>query len=571
MGLLAVLALAAVSYGALRAGTAEGTRPAHAPTPPALVTLPMAAIPKGPVTYHPITANVDITNNMLLNAGHTGRNWLTYGGSYRSERYSSLAQLKPGNVHGLSPVCAVQTGKVQGFEATPIVVNGVMYISSSAGPTVMAVNAATCQRYWTYSYPEISGLPLCCGADNRGVAVADNRVYFATLDDHLIALNARTGRLDWARLLANPGDGYSETEAPLAYGGQVIMGVAGGEYGVSGWIRSYDGATGAQQWSFDAINFASGTWGPGNYRHLEGGAATWMTGTLDPATKTLYWGVGNPSPDFLGSARPGANLYSESTVALDVQTGKLKWYYQYTPHDLWDYDSVTPAMLIGGNRLVHCDKNGFCYVLSASTGKLILKAGGFAKQVNEFHPLSTKPAYICPGPAGATEWDPTSYSPKTGDIYVAGVNMCGLFTAQVEQRVAGEAYWGSAFVPDVGHASGSFTAINAQTGKIAWKLRDGEPMVGSALTTTTGLVFTGNLEGDFEALNAATGAKLWTFQTGAGIHAPAVTYEVGGRQYVAVASGDGGWNAGFGATGSQTNAVSGGVEGDTLYVFATPG
>lgn len=577
-GIIAILALtlaacgtsaAAHSSRAAKAASGSHSVTANSETGGGSVSsLPLSAIPKTAIEYHKMTANVDVTDSMLRNAGKTGKNWLTYGKTYQSQRYTPLTAINQKNVKQLRPICAVQTGKVQGFETNPIIVNGVMYLTSSQGPTVMAVNAATCQRYWTYSFPMPNGLKLCCGADNRGVAVADGRVYFTTLDDHLVALNARTGNLEWAIQVADPAQAYSETLAPLAYKGNVIIGISGAEYGIHGWIRSYTGASGHLLWQFNTVNFKTGTWGRGNAK-LEGGGSTWMTGSLNPATNTLFWGVGNPSPDFLGSVRPGRNLYTESTVALNATTGKLKWYYQYTPHDLWDYDSIQPPILIGHNQVAHCDKNGWCYILNETTGKLIRRTAAFAKQVNEFHKLSRKPVYICPGPSGATEWDPTSYSPRTGDLYVSGINMCGKYTSEVEHHVLGQAYWGSAFVPNTGKASGTFTAISASTGKIVWQRHTRLPMVGSALTTASNLVFTGNENGEFEALNAGTGQRLWKFRAGAGIHAPAVAYTAGGREYVAVAIGDGGWTAGFGATGNQSDLVPGGELGDTLYVFGT--
>lgn len=548
------------------AGQEEAQTSTYTPLPP----------PKEAIVYKPIPKdiNLDVTDEMLLKAQSDVKNWLTYNHDFTSQRYVNLKQINTSNVKNLRPAYVVQTGITDGFETTPIVVNGVMFFTTSEGPQVWAVDAKTGEKYWVYAWPYPKGLPLCCGPVNRGVAVYRNKVFFLTLDAHLVALDAYTGKLLWATQVADPREGYSETHAPIAFKNHVFVGVSGAEFGIKGWIRAYDPDTGKMQWHFDTVNFSFG-WGKDP--SVQGGGSTWMSGSIDPETNTLFWGVGNPSPDFDGSVRPGSNPYTNSTVALDLDTGKLKWYYQYTPHDLWDYDSVTPPVLVPVRvrgrtvpGLVHCDKNGYCYTHERSTGKLLVKSEEFVIHKNFMKAPTSGGIEICPGPAGGTEWVPIAYHPETEDVYVSGINMCARYTSHAQHFVKGRAYWGSAFVPLVGKASGTFTAIDVNTGKITWQYKAPQPMVGGALTTAGGLVFTGEQNGYFEAFDVKTGKLLWRFQTGAGIHAPPITFEIDGKQYVAVASGDGGWTAGFGAVGIPNYPVTGGQKGDALFVFALP-
>jgi alcohol dehydrogenase (cytochrome c) len=562
--------LAVLLFVSCQQGASNG-----APAKPA-AQQPVASVPAPTqaVTYQQIPTSIDlnVTDSMLQNASNDTHNWLTYGHDYTSDRYVNLNQINASNVASLRPVYAVQTGIADGFETTPIVVNGVMFFTTSDGPQVWAVNAATGDKYWVYTWPQPQNLDLCCGPVNRGVAVAYGKVFFTTLDAHLVALDARTGKLLWDKQLADTSAGYSDTVAPLVYQQRVIVGIAGAEYGIKGWIRSYSADNGELQWQFNTVDYSKG-WG--SNQNIEGGGSTWMTGSIDQSTNTLFWNVGNPSPDFNGNLRPGDNLYTESTVALDVATGNLKWYYQYTPHDIWDYDSVTPSVLItahvnGQNvpALEHCDKNGYCYTLRRDTGQLIVQSQEFVKHMNYKANISQGGTDICPGPSGGTEWLPISYYPANQNVYVSGINNCAHYTTNLPHYVKGQAYWGSAFVPQVGNATGTFTAINVNTGKVTWQYQAAQPMVGGALTTSGGLVFTGEQNGYVEAFNSENGKKLWSFNTGAGIHAPPSSFTINGKEYIAVAAGDGGWTAGFGAVGAPNHYISGGQLGDALFVFA---
>ncbi len=557
-------ALCLVLVGCVLGGCGRGARPRLMPATP-----PAAAVTYAPM---PAGADVNVTDAMLLGAANDTQDWLTYNHDFSSTRFVDLSQVDTSNVDRLRPVYAVQTGMPGGFETSPIVVGGVMFFTTAEGPQVWAVDARTGKPYWVYSYPQPKGLSLCCGPVNRGVAVAYGKVYVATLDAHLIALDARTGRLDWIVSLADPAAGYSETQAPLVYDHRVIIGISGGEFRIQGWIRAYNAETGAKQWQFNTVDYATG-WG--HDRALEGGGAAWMTGSLDPATNTLFYGTGNPSPDLNGAVRPGSNPYTDSTVALNLNTGRLKWYHQYTPHDVWDYDSSMPAVLltahIGGASvpaLVHCDKNGYCYTLDRTTGDLLVKSQPFVRLLNYGVAPTKGGVDICPGAAGGSEWLPVAYDPATRDVYVSGINACARMTAENQKPRRGRPYFGSAFTRPVGQDSGTFTAIRVDSGAIDWQYDAPQPMVGGALATSGGLVFTGEQNGYFDALDAATGRMLWRFQTGAGIHAPASAFMLGGKEYIAVAAGAGGWAHAFGAFEAPNGKTTSGRLGDTLYVFA---
>lgn len=567
-----VIAVSVVIFASCTSGSATTTTQS---TPASQPQAQPAAPPPAQATAYqqiPASVNLNVTDNMLQNAANDTANWLTYGHDYNSSRFVNLNQINTSNVANLHPVYVVQTGIPDGFEATPIIVNGVMFFTTSDGPQVWAVNALTGEKYWVYSWPQPQNLALCCGPVNRGVAVAYGKLFFTTLDAHLVALDARTGKLLWSKSVGDTSQGYSETIAPLIYKQSVIIGISGAEYGIKGWLRSYNVDTGDVQWQFNTVDYSKG-WG-GN-QAIEGGGSTWMTGSLDTSTGTLFWNVGNPSPDFSGDLRPGNNLYTESTIALDVASGKIKWYYQYTPHDIWDYDSVTPSILVTAHingkdvpAVSHCDKNGYCYTLDRATGKLLVQSVEFVKHMNYKANIAKGGTDICPGPSGGIEWTPISYSPSSQNVYVSGINNCAHYTTDVPHYVKGQAYWGSAFVPQVGNATGTFTAMNVNTGKISWQYQAAQPMVGGALTTSGGIVFTGEQNGYFEAFNSATGQKLWRFNTGAGIHAPAGAFTINGKEYIVVPAGDGGWVAGFGADGVPNHFISGGQLGDALFVFA---
>ncbi|MCG0239483.1 MAG: PQQ-dependent dehydrogenase, methanol/ethanol family [Firmicutes bacterium] len=534
----------------------------------------------------PVPVEVFVSDEELLSAGKQAVNWLHYHGSYEGTRYWPSDAINKQNVKRLVPKWIYQTGIVDGFETQPIVWNGIMYITTSNGPHVIALDARTGQKYWEYTWPMPPGLQLCCGPVNRGVAIGGDQIFFQTLDAHVVALDARTGKLNWARQLGDPKKAESMTAAPLYYKGKVIVGISGAEYGISGWIQALDAKTGETIWKFNTINPKAG-WPEDGEAASRGGGSTWVTGTVDPETNTLYWGIGNPSPDFDGSVRPGHNGYTDSVVALDVDTGELKWWHQVTPHDQWDYDGVNVRALLTVNVngtptpvLAHADRNGYFYVIDrrypvegkedspiVSSDWRVLHKTPFVRIENAGAAPTPEGVRVCPGPSGGSEWVAPSYDLKTMTAFVSGIDMCAIFRSHTWNFVQGRAYWGSAFTPEVENASGTFTAIDVATGKIKWQYRSEAPMVAGSLTTAGGVTFTGEQNGWFLAFDNDTGEILWRFQTGAGIHAQPSAFMIDGKPYIAVASGNGGWVAGFGAVGHPEQRVSGGQLGDALIVF----
>lgn len=498
-------------------------------------------------------------------------NWLTYGGGYDSQRHSRLDQINTGNVAQLRMAWVKQFGIPNGFEATPIVADGVMYVTTGGHTSLWALDAKTGDVFWQYTAQIPEDVPACCDWVNRGAAIADGKVFFASLDAQLIALDAQTGRPLWNQRVADPRDGYTMTVAPLVVKDKVIVGVSGGEYGVRGYVDAYDIRTGRRAWRFYTVpgpgEPGHETWG-GKETWRTGGGTTWITGSYDPELDLLYWGVANPGPVFNGAVRPGDNLYTSSVVALDPNTGRLRWHYQWTPHDIWDYDGVNEVILadlpIGGRTvkaLLHADKNGFFYALDRTNGKF-LYAKEFARQTwaSSINPQTGRPTVNpnaipgpdytigCPGPAGAKEWNHMAYSPQTRMAYVPVIENCAYFRSGQAFYNRGQPFWGSYATAEAlgpGESHGFLKAINAATGQEAWKIRSEHPVVSGVLSTAGGLVFWGEADGMFHATDARTGKPLWKFNVGSGIHAPPITYAVGGKQYVAIAAGWGGWVSGF--------------------------
>jgi sulfocyanin len=528
-----------------------------------------------------------VTDAMLLHAGSdpsSSSNWLSYGGSYDNQRYSRLAQVDTHNVRNLTLAWTYETGVKLSFETTPLVVDGVMYMTT-AGSKVIALNAVTGEQIWRYE-PKLTTAILCCGPNNRGVALYADRVFVATLDDRLIALDQRDGSVVWETQIDDPTAGYSETSAPLIADGKVIIGTAGAEYGIRGYLKAFDVRTGKLVWTWYSIpapgEAPNGWWGQwkeddpfGTPLHRDiarekrdsaryadawrrGGGSIWMTPAYDPDTKTLYASVGNPSPDLTGSVRPGDNLYCDALVAIDATTGKLKWYLQTLPHDVWDLDAVSPPILFErhGRKLVgHAGKTGWIYLADATDGTPVRRSDAFVPQENMFSPPTAKGVRMLPGANGGSEWSPMAYSPRTGMTYVLGLNQPMTYSTNPEAYKRGQLWLGSAFKSIAGEPqSGTFTAIDVDDGKIAWQRKTEQPMVGGALATAGGLVFVGEANGFFDAFSASTGDLLWHYRDSAGVNAAPMTYAVGGVQYVAVAAGG--------------NFQIGSKYGDNLLVFA---
>ena len=529
-----------------------------------------------------------VTDKMLLNTQADAKNWLTYGKHYSNTRYVTSKQINAQNVHTLVPRWVYQTGgPIGSFETTPLVVDGVMYLTTPFNHAI-AVDVRTGKELWRYEHKMGVTPALCCGPNNRGVAVAYGRVYMATLDGYLMALDQKTGEVVWDAEVADASAGHSFTLAPLVYKGMIIVGPSGGEYGIRGFVDAYDATDGKRRWRFWTLPETGweGKWSPttpegerlnrnikkeqadfAKYKDAwqRGGGGVWMTPAVDPETDTLFIMVGNPSPDFDGEVRPGDNLYTESMVALDVKTGTYKWHYQYIPHDVWDLDAVSPAVLfettVDGRRVKavgHAGKTGWYYIHDRATGKLIRRSEAFVPQENIFTPPTPEGIRMLPGANGGSEWSPVAYSPDTEMVYVSALHQPMLYTTHPAPHEKGGMWLGSAFssIPTE-KQWGIFTAIDVNTGKIVWQNKLPDPLIGGALATAGRLVFTGgDNTGNFYAFDAKTGKELWRFQCGAGVNAAPMSFEVDGEQFIAV-------------------AVGGSVQvryryGDTVFVFGLP-
>lgn len=503
--------------------------------------------------------------------------WTTYGGDHWNTRYSSLNRITTVNVASLVPRRIFQTGiaRLGSFENTPIVVNGIMYVTTPYN-TAMAFDLKTNKELWRYEH-KLGTTIYCCGPNNRGVGVHGPHVYMGTLDARLVALDGKSGNVVWDIEVADPTFGYSLTHAPLVIGNNVIVGVAGGEYGIRGHVTAYDALTGKQVWrwysipaprgdpTFDAAapNGWWGTWTPttpeGTNLNRDiakekadsaknadawtrGGGGVWMTPAHDPETNTIYVAVGNPSPDLDGSIRPGDNLYTDAVVAIDATNGKTKWYYQTVPHDVWDLDAVSPPVVtrLGGRKVVvHAGKTGWMYVLDAATGKLVRRSDAFVPQENMFAlPTGGQGTRMLPGANGGAEWSPISVDPTLNFAFVAALHQPMWYRTNYAPWEKGRLWLGSAFVAIPGEEQyGLLSAVNLTTGKIAWQNKVAQPMMGGTLTTAGGLTFTGEGNGAFNAYDSRTGRLLWQFHAGAGCNAAPMTFEFEGEQFVAVACG----------------------------------
>jgi alcohol dehydrogenase (cytochrome c) len=493
----------------------------------------------------PASTDVQITDAMLSGAAQNSNDWLLHGRTWDNQRYSPLDQITADNVKSLSLVGILQTGMTASFETTPIVVNGVMYATTpvvNSQMKIMAFNAATGSRYWETTY-NLGTYRICCGPVNRGPVVAYGNVYFLTLDNHLVALDARTGALRWQSQVADPNVGYSETMTPQLYNGMLIIGSAGGEWAIRGFVAAYDAYTGKQRWRWyatDPKTYSGNSW-------QTGGAMTWTTPAFDPELGLMIFSTGNPNPDLYGGSRKGDNLWSDSIVALDVNTGRLRWYYQEVKHDVWDYDAVSPVVLFdvhqNGQTIPaagEAGKVGWFFIVDRRTGHLIRKSDPYVLFSKNAFTVPTKAGVdMLPGANGGAEWSPAAYSPKTHLVYVLAMDQLMKFTTQPTKTLTGQLRLGSAFVNVTPHGvqDGRFVAIDTETGKIAWTYMTPQPLIGGALVTAGNVAFMGEGDGNFDAIDATTGKLVWQYNLGAGVNAPPITYTVKGTQYVAVAAG----------------------------------
>lgn len=525
---------------------------------------PPAAPPPVPDTIlvRPITADVTVTDRQLLAADSDQDNWLIHGRTYDNQRFSPLAQINAANVKRLLPVAIIQTGVSNSFEATPLVVNGVMYISLP-GDHVRAYDAVTGDILWTYT-PTLAYSNLCCGPQSRGLAVAYGKLFLAQLDATVVALDARTGQVVWksdaASTLPMDPTFYSYTLAPQVYDGMVVVGSSGAEYPTRGFVQAYDAKDGKLIWRFRTTAApdqpGGDTWGDDSWKY--GGGSVWNTPAFDPKNNLIAFATGNPNPDVYGADRKGDNAYTNSIVGVDAHTGALKWWHQQVPHDVWDYDSASPVVFLDaddgtGKRVpaaAEASKSGNVFIVNRLTGKLLRKSDAFVlESATKFTPPSDKPVTIYPAMNGGSQWSPPAFSPRTRQLYVMGVNEAATFTVQPVKpyvpgtKVVGQVIGGRmSFVLDGAEQntispSGTLSAVNVDTGKIDWQYKADLPMVGGVLATAGDLVFTGEMNGHLDAFHARTGQKLWDFNLGVAVGAPPITYRVGGVQYVAVAAG----------------------------------
>jgi alcohol dehydrogenase (cytochrome c) len=540
-----------------------------------------------------LRAQAPVSYDRLANAAKEPQNYMMYGGDYFSSRFSPLTQITPANVRSLGLAWVYQSAVAGSWESTPLVVDGIMYVTQRPND-VVALDAVTGRVFWIYHYNNDPTVTVCCGANNRGVAILGDTLYMGTLDAHLVAIDTKSGHPLWKSEVADSKAGYSITVAPLAVKDEVVVGVGGGEYGIRGFIAAFDAKTGKQRWKFYTIPApgepGSETWGnckaataycdPEAWKH--GAGSAWVTGSFDPSLNLIYWGIGNVGPDYNGAQRPGDNLYTCSVIALDADTGKLKWHYQFTPHDEYDYDSVQVPVLADITwkgaplkAMLWANRNGNFYVLDRATGKFLLgkpfvKVNWMSGFDDNGKPIQTPqppgmPTY--PAVQGGTNWYSPSFSPRTRLMYVSawedegemfggvpveykeGMNFGGgnlsLFVPQADNPT--KAIPNAPTIPNLrrgpinnwtdagGH--GAVLAIDPLTGTPKWRFRMTDVTDSGIISTASDLIFTGGREGYLQAIDARTGALIWKQSLGAQMINNPITYSVNGKQYVAAMAG----------------------------------
>jgi alcohol dehydrogenase (cytochrome c) len=539
------------------------------------------------LAFGAFAAQAQVSDARLRDAAKDPANWLTYSGTYASQRYTTLNQITPSNVQGLTLKWMYQAAQPGGWETSPLVADGIMYLTQRPND-VVALDAKTGRVFWIYRHALSPTQIVCCGANNRGLAMLGDTLFMGTLDAHLVAIDAKSGRPLWNIKVADNAAGYSITLAPLVVKEKVIVGVGGGEYGIRGFIAAYDAKTGKEAWRFNTIpgpgDPGHATWepcpagqktycDPEGWKH--GAGSVWVTGSYDPALNLTYWGVGNAGPDWNPDQRPGDNLYTDSVVALDADTGALNWHFQFTPHDSYDFDAVQIPVLADITwkgaplkAMLWANRNGYFYVLDRASGRFLLgepfvKVNWSSGLDAKGRPIQTpqpagQPTF--PGNQGGTNWYSPSYSPRTGLFYLsAWENYATVFGGVPVEYKSGLAYGGGAphdyqpvpnapGLPGMGRrppinswtetaGNGAVLAIDPTTGRQKWRFPMTDVSDAGILTTATNLLFTGGREGYVQALDAQTGKPLWKTNLGGPIGNGPISYQIDGKQYVAVVSG----------------------------------
>ena len=516
-----------------------------------------------------VPKSVAVTQAQLNDAGKQNANWLHTNGDYAQTRYYGGNQISTANVKNLRPAFVFQTEVVESMETAPIVVDGVMYLTTSYNH-IYAIDAGTGKQFWHYKHKMGPVTTFCCGPNNRGVAIAGGKVFMGTLDARLVALDAKTGNVLWNVQIADPEKGYSETMSPTVVDNKVLIGTNGGEYGIRGFVKAFNADDGKELWTFYTIpeKGHEGVWAPNDltgrnmkrdiaaekaalakdssfYQTLGGGV--WMNPSVDLKTRTVWFVVGNPSPDLYGAERPGDNLYTDSLVAIDLDKGTYKCHSQYVAHDVWDLDAVSPPILVdikdkSGKMIpgvLHGGKTGHVYVHDRSNCNLIRFSEAMIPQENMWVLPTAEGARMLPGANGGVEWSPMSFDPKTRLAIALNLHQPMTYHVEAAKYPGGSKLWlGGAFkvIPSE-KQWGRVAAVDVDTGKVKWKHDTEQPLIGGGLATAGGLYFFGEGNGSFNALDSATGKKLWSFNCGAGANAMPVSYMVGGKQYIAMGCG----------------------------------
>jgi alcohol dehydrogenase (cytochrome c) len=534
-----------------------------------------------------LTKGINVTQAQLNNAGKQTADWLHTNGDYAQTRFYGGKQINASNVKKLRPEFMFQTEVRESMETAPIVVDGVMYMTTSYNH-VYALDAVTGKEFWHYKHKMGAITTFCCGPNNRGVAIEGGKLFMGTLDAKLISLDAKTGKVLWETEIADPEKGYSETMAPTVVDGKVLIGTNGGEYGIRGFVKAFDSASGKLLWTFYTIpeKGHEGVWAVNDatgrdmhrdiateksqlardssfYQTLGGGV--WMNPAVDLKTRTIFFVAGNPSPDLFGAERPGDNLYTNSMIAVNLDTGAYKWHSQYIAHDVWDLDAVSPPILMdvkdkSGKMIpavMHGGKTGHIYIHDRADGKLIRFSEAMIPQENMWVLPTAGGARMLPGANGGVEWSPMATNPNLRMAYAMNLHQPMTYHVEAAKYPGGKLWLGGAFKVIEGEKQwGRLAAVNVDTGKIAWKFDTEQPLIGGAIATAGDLVFYGEGNGLFRALHAKTGKLLWEYNCGAGANAMPVSYTVNQRQYIAMGCGG--------------NTQLDFKRGNTMVVFALP-